>query len=139
MNDIEAFESWWENFYDESMQVKDWRSCENLHDNKYNMAKAWQAAIEYQQKEIEEDEDRLRNHMNSIGYRKLKKLEVENAFLKENINGTKMKQMNDRIEQLKAKNEKLCDVLGKIANEEFESFGEMYEFIARCTLKEVGE
>jgi hypothetical protein len=80
--DNEAFESWWENIYDKSMQVKDWRSCENLHDNKYNMAKAWQAAIEYQQKEIEEDEDRLRNHMNSIGYRELKKLQDQNKKLR---------------------------------------------------------
>jgi hypothetical protein len=81
--DNQAFESFWENIYDKSMQVKDWRSCEDLHYNKYNMAKAWQAAIEYQQKEIEEDEDRLRNHMNSIGYRELKKLQDQNKKLRE--------------------------------------------------------
>jgi hypothetical protein len=130
-NDKEAFDNWFKDAWDIDFDAYDFRHTIQL--------KAWQAAVDYKQKEIEEDEDRLRNHMNSIGYGKLKKLKAENAFLKENINGTKMKQMNDRIEQLKAKNEKLCDVLGKIANEEFESFGEMYEFIARCTLKEVGE
>ncbi len=52
--DNQAFDSWWETIYDESMQVRDWRSCENLHDNKYNMKKSWQAAVDYKQKEIDE-------------------------------------------------------------------------------------
>jgi hypothetical protein len=138
--DNQAFESWWEDIYDKSMQVKDWRSCDNLHDNKYNMAKAWRAACEYQQKEIEEDEDRLRYHMNSIGYRELKKLQAENAFLKENINGTKMKQMNDRIEDLLAKNKKLREALEFYAAHARDNchYPVTYK-IATEALKEVGE
>jgi transcriptional regulator with PAS, ATPase and Fis domain len=41
----------------------------------------------------------------------MEKLQAENAFLKENINGTKIKQMNDRIEDLLAENKKLREAL----------------------------
>lgn len=42
---------------------------------------------------------------------KCEKLEAENAFLKESINGTRMKRMNEEIEQLKHENMKLFEAL----------------------------
>ena len=48
-----------------------------------NCKEAWQAACEYKDKEINDDEELLRYHMNSIGYRELKKLQAENKKLRE--------------------------------------------------------
>jgi hypothetical protein len=46
---------------------------------------AWQAACEYKDKEINDDEELLRDHMNSIGYRELKKLQAENKKLRQEL------------------------------------------------------
>jgi hypothetical protein len=47
--------------------------------------KTWQAACEYKDKEINDDEELLRDHMNSIGYRELKKLQAENKKLRQEL------------------------------------------------------
>jgi hypothetical protein len=137
--DKEAFEKWRDNNFSKLIEVGNKGGLEKLNDN---LAWCWQAAVDCKQKEIEEDEDRLRNHMNSIGYRELKRLRADNNGLKENINGTKMKQMNDRIEDLLAENKKLREALELIAGEQ-EFFDEISDRsktkMAREALKEVGE
>jgi hypothetical protein len=65
-----------------------------------------------------------------------KKLQAENAFLKENINGTKMKQMNDRIEDLLAENKKLREAIREAIDFQ-EWCGN--EYILENALKEAGE
>ena len=44
------------------------------------------------------------------------KLQAENTFLKENINGTRMKQMNERIEELLIENAKLRELVKDLAH-----------------------
>jgi hypothetical protein len=79
--DLESFKKWIENDTLQPMEVNCYRAMTEDLRVMFSMERAWQAAIEYQQKEIEEDEDRLRNHMNSIGYRELKKLQDQNKKL----------------------------------------------------------
>lgn len=75
--DKEAFEKWWIEFVKKDLGL----NVKAIPDHK--IEKAWQAACEYKDKEINDDEELLRNHMNSIGYRELKKLQAENKKLRE--------------------------------------------------------
>jgi hypothetical protein len=100
MNDIEAFEKW---LSDASNHYADALAYEF---ERHLCFESWQAACEYKQKEIDEL-DEISEYL-ADGYNHVK---AENAFLKENINGTKMKQMNDRIEDLLAENKKLREAI----------------------------
>jgi hypothetical protein len=73
--DKEAFEKWFKDAWDIDFDAYDFRHTIQV--------KAWQAACEYKDKEINDDEELLRDHMNSIGYRELKKLQAENKKLRE--------------------------------------------------------
>jgi hypothetical protein len=108
MNDIEAFEEWWENIYDESMQFRDWRSCDNLHDNKYNMAKAWQAAVEYKQKEYSNIMDAMtqtsQNNAKLVAENKKLREALERFIFAHEVGGCKTEYdgaFKDAIEALK--------------------------------------
>jgi hypothetical protein len=74
--DKEAFEKWFELLGETHLERV-------IKLNRGASHKAWQAACEYKDKEINNDEELLRNHMNSIGYRELKKLQAENKKLRE--------------------------------------------------------
>lgn len=52
-SDDMAFDKWLSNIYDESVQFRDWQSCDNISDNKENFKKAWQAAIAFERKRSE--------------------------------------------------------------------------------------
>lgn len=107
--DKKAFEKWWD-----EIRLRG-QSTFGI------VAITWQAACEYKQKEIDDLEESLvvrlsksyiagkdlskiiqKNLTNEI-----EKLQTENAKLRENINGTRVKQMNERIEELLIENAKL--------------------------------
>lgn len=95
--------------------------------------RAWQAACEYKQKEVDElleNEETLRNHMNSIGYRKLKKIQAENAKLRECVEFYADKNKSNSIFNPDYQNEEDCDFH---EDTQFTHFGKY----ARQVLKEL--
>ncbi len=105
--DKEALNTWIDNdvlSQDETALFKNMSEQERVV---FVTERTWQAACEYKEKQFSLEKARLRE----IEIEVYRKLEAENAFLKENINGTKMKQMNDRIEDLLAENKKLREAL----------------------------
>jgi cell division protein FtsB len=156
MNDEEAFEYWLE-----SMRVRGDRP------EGYER-RAWQAACEWKQHEVDayreaarteaefvnelqaenskiRDEFKFQTPPAVIAYQEMNdKLQAENSFLKENINGTRMKQMNEEIERLKAENAKLKEclketnaIISEFHSSEFGSLDRAFEKINK--LKELDE
>lgn len=75
--DKEAFEKWWR----ENMPNPDWLSSDHSTD----VCKAWEAACEFKQREIDELEETAlkQNQENDLLWSSNKKLQAENAKLKE--------------------------------------------------------
>jgi hypothetical protein len=119
MNDEEAFEYWLE-----SMRVRGDRP------EGYER-RAWQDACEWKQHEVDAYREAARTEAGFVN-----ELQAENTFLKENINGTRMKQMNEEIEQLKVQNSKLRECVEWIG--EMPEVGEASGY-ARQVLKELDE
>ena len=127
MNDEEAFEYWLE-----SMRVRGDRP------EGYER-RAWQAACEWKQHEVDAYREAARTESEFVN-----EIQAENTFLKENINGTRMKQMNEEIERLKAENAKLKEclketnaIISEFHSSEFGSLDRAFEKINK--LKELDE
>jgi cell shape-determining protein MreC len=131
--DKEAFEKYLDESVMPAHEIKLFETMNERQRIRFGMEKAWKAACEYKEKQFSLEKARLRE----IEIEVYRKLEAENAFLKENINGTKMKQMNDRIEDLLAKNKKLREALDLCKQE---ATRPAYVItICKEALKEVGE
>ncbi|MEY3182461.1 MAG: hypothetical protein RLZ35_446 [Pseudomonadota bacterium] len=131
MNDKEAFEKWVNDDSLSQMEVKLFQAMTENQRIMFCSERTWQAAVQYKQKEYSNIMDAMTQTSQNNA-----KLLAENAFLKENINGTKMKQMNDRIEELLVKNKKMREAIREAIDFQ-EWCGN--EYILENALKEVGE
>jgi hypothetical protein len=50
-----SFDDWFSEVYDEATKWRDWQSCDNLHDNKHNMQKAFTDGVMSQAKKDAEE------------------------------------------------------------------------------------
>ena len=96
--DKEAFEKWWDRA-DYSGNPYNWDKHSFIY---FELLNTWQAACEYKQQEIDEYKEAARSEAQLVN-----ELQAENTALRANINGTRMKQMNERIEELLIENAKL--------------------------------
>lgn len=75
----------------------------------YIAREAWQAACEWKQHEVDAYREATRTEAEFVN-----ELQEENKALRSNINGSKMKQMNERIEKLLAENASLIEKVQRV-------------------------